>query len=85
MKQIGLILVLAFSLQVCYASDTAEIQTLDSSQRIETVVLDAISEQANDSDKNEIDENAQKNAQWFMYGFLALGAFLVFWKFKYNK
>ena len=84
MKNFGIIILLVFSLNVSYSLDTTGVENVDSS-KIETVVSDTNSQNDYEDEKSEADLNAEKNAQWFMYGFFVLGAFLVFWKFKNNK
>ena len=78
MKKIGLIILMAFSLSFVYSLDTTVPNEIDSAQT-ENVVTE------NTNDSEVLDANAEKNAEYFMYGFLVLGAFLVFWKFKNNK
>jgi hypothetical protein len=55
--------------------------------QVENTVSDSVLEEGKNplTKIEEAEENAENNAQWFMYGFLVLGAFLVFWKLKNNK
>ena len=85
MKKTVLILLFVSSAFISF-SLTDSIAVSDTIQ-VENMVSDSILERDKKPlDKTEeAEENAEKNAQWFMYGFLALGAVLVFWKLKNNK
>jgi len=82
MKKIAVLFLLTFSVHFTYSFDTLVTEVIDTTKE-NTVALDKTQNKLEDSEA--LEENAQKNAQWFMYGFLALGAVLVFWKFKNNK
>ena len=74
-------MIMAFSLNLSYSFDTAVTEEIDTT-KVETVISDTTSEVEISEEEAAAIANAERNAQYFMYGFLAMGAFLVFWKFK---
>ena len=82
MKKVIVIIMLSVLSSVTFSEDSL---VFSDSVQIETIISDTASKVEITLKEEKAIENAQKNAQWFMYGFLALGAFLVFWKFKNNK
>lgn len=84
MKQSILTIFLSFSLLVSYSMAEDTVETNDTIQT-EVLTSDSLSGDETEKEKTLSEQNAEKNAQWFMYGFLALGAFLVIWKIKNNK
>ncbi|MEN8928822.1 MAG: hypothetical protein ABF242_02305 [Flavobacteriales bacterium] len=86
MKTIFLAVVIFLCSQISLGISIDTIAHFDSIH-VENTIADTITRGDEKSivEKTEEEINAEKNAQWFIYGFLGLGAFLVFWKFKNNK
>jgi hypothetical protein len=86
MKTIFLIIVFSLGSFFSVATSVDTVASFDSI-KVENTTYDSILEGDNKPtiDPEKADANAEKNAQWFMYGFLVLGAVLVFWKLKNNK
>lgn len=86
MKNTVAILLITFCLSSSFSMDTDSVQEIATTQ-IENNKSDTLTKENSDPllDAELADKNAEKNAEYFMYGFLVLGAFLVFWKFKNNK
>ncbi|MDB4088250.1 hypothetical protein N9544_01375 [Flavobacteriales bacterium] len=84
MKKVTLTIMLILSIitSITYSNDSIELDTVQTEKVVDSTSVD-VQENQESSDLKK--QNASENAEWFMYGFLVLGAFLVFWKFKNNK